>query len=318
MWKKNNQVLPSPENELLQLADRLHDLYLQGASEDIQKPLQALFASVDQTAKSFSGSWLGYHSCVYYNGLQSPPTGAHFSKEWGLKDTYCDGTVGDWKEYSADHIRNTIYENADNPDLSIAKKLKDETLTKYKEFRGDVLSILSSLLVVSSDPYLADLKKKIEDIELLDASEIIQRLASRGQFMTRDSLALSQGTRVPPHIRIKAELIELHNAFAHPKELEEVARTAAKHIARIKYIAINQSADTCHIFSKKCWVNTRERVFMFFYNMTRKLWNDPVWSKVIAAGIIACIPILIGVFNYEAVKAFLNHTFSEISSTSIR
>jgi hypothetical protein len=43
-----------------------------------------------------------------------------------------------------------------------------------------------------------------------------------------------------------------------------------------------------------------------------KWWADPVGSKVIAASIIAGGSILIGAFNYEAIKLFMSNSLSDI------
>jgi hypothetical protein len=58
----------------------------------------ALIKSATKIAKSWSGSWLGYHSRVYYKNFETPPVGAVFSQEWGLIDSSM-GTKGVWREF---------------------------------------------------------------------------------------------------------------------------------------------------------------------------------------------------------------------------
>jgi hypothetical protein len=49
---------------------------------------------------------LGYQASVYYNDLQTPPPGAHFSQEWGLMDRFgIQGTTGDWREFRTKEIK---------------------------------------------------------------------------------------------------------------------------------------------------------------------------------------------------------------------
>ena len=79
------------------------------------------FAS--KIGKSWSGSWMGYHSKVYYKDFQIPPPGAHFSPMWGLKDTTMfRETIGDWVEYDFDKVVEFIYRNDGNLNLELYKK----------------------------------------------------------------------------------------------------------------------------------------------------------------------------------------------------
>ena len=42
-----------------------------------------LLDEAGKVAPSWSGSWLGYHSCVYYNNLETPPAGAISARNGG-------------------------------------------------------------------------------------------------------------------------------------------------------------------------------------------------------------------------------------------
>ena len=72
--------------ELYDIAARLADFVEPASLLDAQAGLTALAESAEQTARAFSGSWLGYHAHVYYENLVPPPPGANFSQEWGLID----------------------------------------------------------------------------------------------------------------------------------------------------------------------------------------------------------------------------------------
>src|SRR5215813_4227196 len=85
---KNAAVLRSMKTfeELFGLAKQLEAAADKGNAQDIEPPLKALQDAAHQVRRAFSGSWLGYHSRVYYEGFAPPPPGANFSQEWGLKD----------------------------------------------------------------------------------------------------------------------------------------------------------------------------------------------------------------------------------------
>lgn len=118
--------------ELIIEADRLKEF-----SEYDYSEVSRLLDEAGKVAPSWSGSWLGYHSRVYYKNLETPPAGAHFSTEWGLYSDYGAlgmGSTGDWVEYAFDDVINYILEQAGNPDLSEPSK---ESI-KAKEAIDDV------------------------------------------------------------------------------------------------------------------------------------------------------------------------------------
>ncbi len=223
-----------PHEELLQIADRLTTLAARNFAPEITEPIQSLTEAVNQISKAFSGSWLGYHANVYYDGLKPPPPGAHFSQEWGLKDVYGSslGSKGNWIEYDPDDVKRAIYKLAGNPDLEPVRKLANECKQHFQSERSEILSILSSELSSAKDAYLESVKRDIEKLELLDSDEILNRLNPSGTVMTRDTTALGQGAKARPHMRIGAELIELNNSIAGPNELGSLARKAGSHLAR--------------------------------------------------------------------------------------
>ena len=73
---------------------------------DVKSSLASLEDAVSKAAESFSGSWIGYHSRVYYERLAPPPAGAHFSPEWGLVRMSIQDTRGKWVESDEEYLRN--------------------------------------------------------------------------------------------------------------------------------------------------------------------------------------------------------------------
>jgi hypothetical protein len=78
-------------DELFSLAETLKKSATMAIADEIDGPLSALENVARTVGRSFSGSWQGYHSRVYYAELSPPPPGAHFSQEWGLLDSFCCG-----------------------------------------------------------------------------------------------------------------------------------------------------------------------------------------------------------------------------------
>jgi hypothetical protein len=70
--------MPQSHEEFLEIANRLKLLATAGKEAVIEKPLAALEHAANTVGRAWSGSWLGYHSCVYYVGLKPPPRGSTF------------------------------------------------------------------------------------------------------------------------------------------------------------------------------------------------------------------------------------------------
>lgn len=131
--------------------------------EDYQsKEVTALADAANDIGKSWSGSWFGYHSRVYYEGFQSPPPGAAFSQEWGFKDAFSMGSRGDWREYKFDDVVQLINDKAGNPDLAIIFTDAEKATDVFEEVTSQVLSIVYSNYDTENDKFLKELVAKIE------------------------------------------------------------------------------------------------------------------------------------------------------------
>jgi hypothetical protein len=92
--------------ELFSIADRLETAQALVKVADAEQSLAALDTVAIEAGRAFSGSWLGYHSQVYYADLEPPPPGAHFSQEWGLMDVFGSlGSEGEWREHDPDELQ---------------------------------------------------------------------------------------------------------------------------------------------------------------------------------------------------------------------
>lgn len=221
-------------DELFEMSKRLNDAALTGESEDIKEPLAALNNAADRAGRSFSGSWLGYHSRVYYLGLEPAPPGANFSQEWGLKDLSFTGlgSRGDWNEYDPADVKAFIYKAAGNPDLGQARNFAQKALATYDEGKAEIISILETELACNADPFLTKLKTELEELKPLSPGAVAQHWAPPGQIMTRDMLAMGQGMKVPPHIEIAAEIASIQHSFGICKAASDIGRKAASHLER--------------------------------------------------------------------------------------
>lgn len=220
--------------ELYAIATKLAGAAALGESEDISDPIRHLSHAVEHVQKSFSGSWLGYHSRVYYDGLVTPPPGANFSKEWGLQDLSFTslGSRGEWREYSSETVKQTIKTAAGNPTLDSAQSAAKVAAEIFEKAKSDVISIIETETAESPDPFLTRLSAELQKLEPVSALEIAQHWSPKGQFMTRDTLAMGQGTSIPPHVEIGAELASIQHVFGICKSTANICTKAASHLER--------------------------------------------------------------------------------------
>jgi hypothetical protein len=70
--------------KIFDISQRLFNI----GQESPTRELKALSDAATDLGKSWSGSWFGYHSRVYYKNLVPIPVGAYFSMTDGLNDMY--------------------------------------------------------------------------------------------------------------------------------------------------------------------------------------------------------------------------------------
>jgi hypothetical protein len=196
----------TPFEELDSIAKKVASAADPEVEAAIATPLKRLAEGAEKVGLSFSGSWLGYHSRVYYAGLAPRPPGANFSKEWGLKDLSLTslGSVGDWREFDPEQIKQIIRSRAGDPDLEPARGAAKAANEAFARAKSEALSVLETEFSDKSDPFLGKLKEGIEKMEPLSTVAVAQIWSQKGQFITRDTLAMGQGTQLPPHIEISA------------------------------------------------------------------------------------------------------------------
>lgn len=223
-----------PFEELFDLAKRLESAAEAGQTSKISTPLDALVDAANEIKRSFSGSWLGYHSRVYYKGLTPTPAGANFSQEWGLKDMSITslGSRGDWAEYQFEEVTNVIQEVAGKPNLSDAKKAARTAEGTFDAAKSEIISILETEIAVRPDTFLSKLKTDIEGLQPLSKMDVAEHWRPKGQIMTRDMVAMGQGAKVPPHIDVLAEVASIRHSFGICTSAADVARKAASHLER--------------------------------------------------------------------------------------
>jgi len=202
--------------------------------ERVSNPLNALGEAADKTGRSFSGSWLGYHARVYYEDFQPPPPGARFDQEWGFGDHLLPGigSRGRWQEFDPEDVKSAIYSLAGSPDLGPARAAARRAAEVFDGARDEAVSVLEIELSRGADLFLSQVKRGLEKLESISAHDLVRQWSPDVRVITRDTVALGQGNRVPPHIEVLAEVVSIKHSFDVCKAAAGLCKKAASHLER--------------------------------------------------------------------------------------
>lgn len=151
-----------------------------------------LDSSIPKILNSWSGSWFGYQSKLYYGEFEKPPAQDRFSVEWGGINGYSDK----WQERESEDVKKELEKISG---ISI-----DELDRKYKSLINIIEDFYdeTSLVIKTDEEMQAEISKEnlLEGQKKLKyGEEGIRYLKGRqpGTFMTRDTEALGEGILTP-------------------------------------------------------------------------------------------------------------------------
>lgn len=193
--------------------------------------------------QAFSGSWMGYHANVYYRDMRPPTPGDHFSPEWGLMPGWRgDCTSRNWVEYSPEDVRTAIMTGVKSQYEDCLADVSARATQVLEDKYETVRTILDALLAEYETPTLQRINDDLNKIEPnITTHEVLEAMVPKGQVVTRDSKALSQGFITPMHCIVQAEQIVLRHSFDALESLTGCSRRI------LKYMEINdliERADT--------------------------------------------------------------------------
>lgn len=221
----------SSATKTIQLADKLAAL----ADEVPSKQLGDLEDSAEEVGRAWSGSWLGYHSRVYYADLEPIPPGARFSIEWGLKELYANiGSVGHWEEYDFESLVAEIKQRSKIKDLKALASAAKNVAEAFEDAQAELLSVLTPISTDhESDKFLSDLVEKIRKERVFSYNDFIHAFRPKGQQMSRDMVAIQAGLETPPHFSVLAEMGAIKSPYTSCANLSKWARRVASHIENL-------------------------------------------------------------------------------------
>ncbi len=271
-------------DELIQIFKELNELPKKFNKPEIQSPVDKLEDASVLIGKAWSGSWLGYHSCIYYKDFTTPPPGAHFSLEWGMMDSsFVRGTVGAWIECDYEHVQNVISKAAGNPNVNSAKEISKSVRSVFEDKKEEVLSILTTSSGKDEDPFLQKLQGEIDKIKLLNYNNFILYFRPSGQFMSRDQIAVGQGLRTPPHYHTLCEVMEIRQPIQACETLSKLIKRANAHISKTEKYSQKMDKIGTNIFIGHGRSNIWKDLKDFIQDRIGLQWDE--FNRIPVAGI---------------------------------
>jgi predicted nucleotide-binding protein len=196
----------------------------------------AIRKACDEAKRAWSGSNLGYHANVYWEGLQPKPPEVQFSPEWGLirRLGVRESAPWAWCTMDREEVINAIISRASSPDIDSIDSTLALVREKFSSLKEHAMSLLSAAQMEKNDPFIERKLNQIDKLAVATPDTIATSLVSSGQNWSRDSTAVTQGLRVAPH----QSLIGLHLSATAAENgvetIEKASREAASHLQRLE------------------------------------------------------------------------------------
>jgi ribosomal protein S8 len=194
--------------------------------ENFSKHLYSLRERAEKLSDSWSGSWAGFHSFLYYQDFQKPSLQESFDVEWGSINGFSES----WQQRSFEDVKQKIEQGIVKTNFDyIFEKVKP--LVKQAELLRNYIT--TELSFVKSDKSLDDeakLIKLIEEIKFGTSADLFVRNLQPSQVITRDSRAASQGLKVPPHVKYQAQVMAVLSMISDIEKFISIAKQLTRQL----------------------------------------------------------------------------------------
>lgn len=227
--------MPLPNNrisqELSKISKSFKGLSLQFEENGLLKSLLDLSGAILEVDKSFSQSWIGYHSSLYYKDFQEPPPGCYFDVLQGNLP-FSLNTFNAWVQYKPEQVKEYILRkcNLSDKEVNVILSFGVEIKEKFEDLKDSLISILS-LDLFKSDEFLNENLIKIKNANILSASDLINQCRPQ-KVVTRDLIALGQQMRVPAHVSFAGDIMPIKSIYDKCSQIARIAEVCSSHVDR--------------------------------------------------------------------------------------
>jgi predicted nucleotide-binding protein len=153
-----------------------------------------------------------------------------------------------WRIMDHQTVVDALLVRAGSPALEGIEKTLAQFLEIFSSLKERTISLLTTALAERADTFIDRKLCQVESLKCATHSTIALGVLPRGQYMTRDTHAMSQGLQVAPHqslLAYAASATVLENGIA---TLANSAREAASHLNRFETKRHNASLVGTNVF----------------------------------------------------------------------
>ena len=175
--------------------------------------------------RAWSGSWIGHHARIYIKDFDPPEPNDIFDSEWGTASEWST-TRGRWVIVDQDEAKKDLLRRAgvSAKDLKLVEETAARARSVFDEARGELLPTLDAVLATEKDSVITGIRDEIKKLRSHHTEHEIVEVFAPKQFATRDSAALSEGRKVPPHLELEATILSQLTSGAQLDALGKHAR----------------------------------------------------------------------------------------------
>lgn len=183
--------------------------------------------------RAWSGSWVGYHARIYIDDFSPARPDERFDSEWGFTQAIGNTTHGRWAIMDEQGVQQELLKraNVSDTDLNFLRDTAARGETILASARSEMLPSLDAALALNEDSVLRRIRDNAQK-----ASPVLERDIMRAnmpeQVASRDSPAVSEGIRVPPHLQLEARVLAQVSVGMQLDELAGHARYLTTYIQK--------------------------------------------------------------------------------------
>jgi len=284
------EQLTEVEEILVQLQEKR--AAVQGDIEDGLARGSQLRDAARKIGDSSSGSWVGWHSRMYYRDFREPPVAETWDTEWGG----INGVSDAWQDKSLPEIQDAI-ERLASMSLADLATTADRVREICQPLQQELLTILTPICDLADLQREAEMLGEMESIAWITPPGNFVQAMAPAQMMSRDSVALHQGMQAPLHLNVEAAIVSNTSTLSRSRDFLDSAVTRQ---IRTKLTALSTEAGggfTGLAADSKTTKQLRRRSIALFIVLTlvtaggvfiglRQLGNRPLIAATLVGGVV--------------------------------
>jgi hypothetical protein len=216
--------------QLQEMRDAIH-----GDIEDGLARGSRLRDAARRIGDSSSGSWVGWHSRMYYRDFREPPVAETWDTEWGGVNGVSDA----WQDKSLPEIQSAIESLASTRLVGLAAAA-DRVRGACQPLQQELLTVLTPICDLADLQREAEMLGEMESIDWITPPSDFVQVMAPGHIASRDSVALHQGMQAPLHLNVEAAIVSNTSTLSRSRDFLDSAIRLARQI-RTKLAVLSAS-----------------------------------------------------------------------------